>query len=201
MNILNINTKELSEIEKQKIVDIYFKVFSAPPRKEIINKTDIYKELFNENNYISLLRVNNEIIGFCFSTKIEFFSDFKLIKKINNSLKNFALRNRRSVKLGDYVTENKAQETCSDKMKMAKGCYISVIAILEKNRHNGLGKILLNEHLLYLNQFFSEVYTRSRVDIENVVNLFLSENFKIIKTYESEINMEKSIKNLYFKNI
>lgn len=165
MIILNLRTKELSEIEKQRLVDIYFNVFSASPRKEIINKEDIYNEMFTNNNYISLLSVDNELSGYCLSTEIEKFSDFKLIDNINN------------------------------------GCYISVLAIVEEKRKYGFGKILLNQHLLYLTDFFNEIYTRSRVDIKNVVDLFLNEDFKIIKTYESEINIEKSIKHIYFKKV
>lgn len=82
-----------------------------------------------------------------------------------------------------------------------KACYFAEFAISEETRGNGYGKQLLKAHISYLKLFFNKIYTRSRIDIENVVKLYLNEGFKIIQEYTTVTNQEVSKKYIYKKSL
>ena len=77
--------------------------------------------------------------------------------------------------------------------------YISAFAIDKNARGQGYGKLLFEKHLSALKEKYKYVYSRSRVDVKAIVNMFKKYNFQIILEYEVETNGVTSRKYMYEK--
>lgn len=81
MEIVNKHVNDLNGFEKKILVYIYFQVFSEAPRKEQIDRDELKKSLFTQNNTFTFIKVNHAIAGFVCSYPISFFKDKEELKK------------------------------------------------------------------------------------------------------------------------
>jgi len=80
----NIIIREMKHSDIPKVIDLYVRIFFAPPRNEDINRSDIEKELLEhiQHGIVFIAMINEQIIGIAAAIKIVKSDDYDNIKKV-----------------------------------------------------------------------------------------------------------------------